>query len=274
VLAELAREEGAFWDALVEDRFRDLVTTSENKRSIRICDLLLPLNLVGAGPDAQSGTPQALRALTKRLIRRLYEETGGSRQGLTAAHVKQVVHLALESSRGHRVELPRGVVADREFGDLVFWRRGSAEGAARPAELERHGRGTAYRHLVTLPKCGKTRVSVPELKRRFCLKVIDWSLPERDTTIEDVALDADRLCAPLVLRNWRPGDAYRVRGHRQVQKLKRMFLERHVPRRDRASWPVLESAGRVAWVRGMPPADDFCAGEGTRTGVVIEEERL
>ena len=117
-------------------------------------------------------------------------------------------------------------------------------------------------------------MSVPELKRRFCLKVIDWSSPERDTTTEGPALDADRLCAPLVLRNWRRGDAYRAQGHRQVQKLKRMFLERHVPKQERVSWPVLESAGRVAWVRGMPPAAEFCAGDGTRVGVVIEEQRL
>jgi tRNA(Ile)-lysidine synthetase-like protein len=132
----------------------------------------------------------------------------------------------------------------------------------------------AYEHLVSLPDRGETTVSVPELKRRFCLKVIDWSWAERDTTQENAALDRDRLSAPLVLRNWRQGDAYRARGHREVHKLKRMFLARHVPRRERASWPVLESAGRLAWVRGMPPAEEFSAGEGTRVGVVIEEEHL
>jgi len=104
--------------------------------------------------------------------------------------------------------------------------------------------------------------------------VIDWPIGERDTKREDATLDLERLRAPLVLRNWRPGDAYRARGRREVQKIKRMFLAQRVPMRDRAGWPVLESAGRVAWARGMPPADEFCADEGTRVGVVIEEERL
>ena len=273
-LAKLAREEEAFWDALVDDRFRALAAKRKDTFAIRIANLLSPMNLAEgpASPQAQSNLP--MRALTERLIRRLYQETSGSRQGLAAEHVSQVIHVASESSSGHRVELPRGIVAERIFGDLVFSRPLNTKRAAQSIECGREAHARAYEHQITLPERGETTVSVPELKRRFCLKVIDWSSPERDTTTESPALDADRLCAPLVLRNWRQGDAYRAQGHRQVRKLKRMFLERHVPKQERVSWPVLESAGRVAWVRGMPPAAEFCAGEGTRVGVVIEEQRL
>ena len=272
-LAELAREEEEFWAALVEDRVQTLVTKRDETRSIAVRDLLWPLDLAAGTTSSETGVPRrppkALRALTERLIRRLYEEMSGGRQGLTAGHVRQVIHLVSESESGHSVELPGGVVVDRVFSELVLARRGGRGCAGEPSETE-----TTYQHLVTLPERGEAIVPVPELKRRFCLKVIDWSLAERDTSRENAALDRDRLDAPLVLRNWRQGDAYRARGHREVQKLKRMFLARHVPRRDRASWPVLESAGRVAWVRGMPPADEFSVGEGTRVGVVIEEERL
>jgi len=82
------------------------------------------------------------------------------------------------------------------------------------------------------------------------------------------------LGAPLILRNWRPGDAYRPLGRRHALKLKEMFLARHIPRRERAAWPVLESGGRVAWVRGMAPAEEFRTRKGTRAGVLIEEDRL
>jgi tRNA(Ile)-lysidine synthase len=272
-LAELAREEEAFWEALVEDRFQKLVAKRDEACSVALRDLLCPLDL---DADAASNKlwipqrpPKALRALTERLIRRLYKETSGGQQGLTAGHVRQVIHLASDSASGRCVQLPGGVVADRVFSELVFARRRAAGRASEPSETE-----ATYRHLVTLPDRGEAVVRVPELKRRFCLKVIDWSLAERDTNRENTALDRDRLGAPLVLRNWRHGDAYRARGHREAHSLKRMFLARHVPRHDRARWPVLESAGRVAWVRGMPPAEEFSAGEGTRVGVVIEEERL
>jgi len=272
-LAELARQEEAFWDVLVEDRFRKLATPRDETLRIALPDLFGPIDMArDRAPGERSvppGQPNSLCALTERLIRRLYQEVSGGRQGLTARHVRQLIHLASESSSGHHVELPGGVVAERVFSELVFSGR-PGSGSLRKTS----GGEGAYQHLVTLPDRGETTVSVPELKRRFCLKVIDWSLTERETTKEKVALDRDRLSAPLVLRNWRQGDAYRARGHREVEKLKRMFLARHVPRRDRASWPVLESGGRVAWVRGMPPADEFSAGEGTRVGVVIEEERL
>lgn len=275
-LAKLAREEETFWSTLVEDRFRALVRQNEEALTIRIRDLLSPMEL---SPGASGGealqekeSPQPLRALTERLIRRLYQEARGDRQGLTSAHVAQVIHLVSESSSGHRVELPGGITAERVFGDLIFSRAHRKE---RPSKLkETPDRERTFQHVVALPDHGATSVSVPELKRRFCLKVIDWPIGERDTKREDTALDADRLRPPLVLRNWRPGDAYRARGRRQVQKLKRMFLAQRVPMRDRAGWPVLESAGRVAWVRGMPPADEFCVRKGTRLGVVIEEERL
>jgi tRNA(Ile)-lysidine synthase len=272
-LAELAREEGEFWSALVEDRFRALATRNEGALRIPVHDLLAPMNLEGTEAKAKSSPSQPTRALTERLIRRLYEKVRGGRQGLTGEHVKQVIQLAAESSSGHRVELPDGVVADRVFGDLVFSSLRANHGL-KAGESETEERATRFQHAVALPQRGETSLSVPELKRRFCLKVIDWPPPERETTNENVALDADRLCAPLVLRNWREGDAYRVRGHKRAQKLKRMFLERRIPKNDRTGWPVLESAGRVAWVPGMPPVDDFCAGAGTRVGVVIKEERF
>jgi tRNA(Ile)-lysidine synthase len=127
---------------------------------------------------------------------------------------------------------------------------------------------------VSLPEHGSATVSIPELGTCLRLKVIDWPSAASDTKRDGRALDADLLRTPLILRNWRPGDAYRPRGRRQARKLKQMFLAGRVPSRDRAHWPVLESDGRVIWARGMPPAEDFCAREGTRAGVVIEEDRL
>ena len=125
-----------------------------------------------------------------------------------------------------------------------------------------------------LPDRGATTVSVPELKRCFRLKVIDWPVSERDTKLECVALDAHLLRVPLILRNWRPGDAYQPRGAGQAQKLKRMFLAKRIPIRDRAGWPVLESDGRIVWVRDMPAAEEYRASARTSAGVVIEEQGL
>jgi len=132
----------------------------------------------------------------------------------------------------------------------------------------------SYLYMVDLPATGATTVPVPELSTCFHLKIVDWPLGESDTKIDTGAFDAGTLRSPLLLRSWRPGDAYRPRGHRQSRKLKQMFQAERVPRQQRVRWPVLESAGQVIWARGMAPAAEFCVRENTRVGLLIEEESL
>ncbi|HEX4001932.1 MAG TPA: tRNA lysidine(34) synthetase TilS [Candidatus Acidoferrales bacterium] len=270
-IARLSREEEQFWSALVEDRLQELARSKDGALAINVRDLLAPIALsAGTGPyDRHKGNAESaasLRALTERLIRRLYQRVSGSAQGPTAERVEQVIRLAVESTSGRGVELPGGVRAERNFDELIFSRAGGrAKGDERPKA------SCAYQYSVKLPKQGETTVSVPELKRCFRLKVIDWPHAERETKAECIALDADLLRPPLILRNWRPGDVYRPQGRRQARKLKRMFLAKRIPIRERAGWPVLESGGRIVWVRGMPAADEYCAGAGTSAGIVIEE---
>lgn len=272
-LARFAREEELFWTALVEDRYRSCVKSTGGELRIEIRDLLCPLSLRGVPPEAvANNVAPSLRALTERLIRRLYSEAQGHCRGLSARHVEQVIHLAGQSGSGHHVELPGGIRVERVFNELIF-SRVSAKKSAGPSRGTR-AQQDAYQYVVTLPDRGAATVSIPELGSCIRLKVIDWPAAQRETKSYGEALDADLLRTPLILRNWRPGDAYRPRGRRQHRKLKQMFLAGRVPGRERARWPVLESDGRVVWARGMPPAEEYCAREGTQAGVVIEEDRL
>lgn len=269
-LARLSREEQHFWGALVEDRFGNLVREESGRFAVQARDLISPLASVVSSPANPSGPFGApFRALTERLVRRLYEGVRGNCRDLTAGHVDQVIHLASGCTSGSRIELPGGVVAERIFGELVFSQAARAARGTRGTETARVP--LAYNYVVSLPSKGMAAISVPELGARFLLKMIDWSSTERDTNLEDT-LDADLLKSTLTLRNWRPGDAYRPRGHRQARKLKQLFLARRVPRDERSHWPVIECGGRIVWSRDMPLADDFCAGDRTKTGLRIEIE--
>jgi tRNA(Ile)-lysidine synthase len=273
-LARFAREEEAFWAALVEDCFLARCKQAGEAVSIAIHDLLAPLGpLAHLRPSAKTqAEPASSRSLTERLIRRLYQELRGDCRDLAAGHVEQVIRLATESSSGKRVELPGRIVAERAFNEIIFSRQNPAGLGA--GLKETIPKPNAYQYVVSLPDRGTTTVSIPELGTSFRLKVIDWPSAERDTKRDGKVLDAALLRTPLILRNWRPGDAYRPHGRRQTRKLKQMFLAGRVPGRERAGWPVLESAGQVIWARGMPAAEDFCAREGTQRGVVIEEDHL
>ena len=270
-LARLARADETFWSALVEDRFRALVIRESAGFAIRVPDLLAPLPL--APGDVPAGWPDALR---RRIVRRIVEAVkaaappGASHHGqLTAHHVEQVLRLASEMPSGSSIHLPAGIAAQRSFDRLVFSLRDSS-----PAARETSGAAPAYEYVVELPARGSAAVDVPEIGKRYRLKVIDWPAAPRDTRDSASALDVDLLRRPLVLRNWRPGDAYRPQGSRSVRKLKRLFLDRRIAARERPGWPVLTSAGKVAWAGRLPAAEEFAARSSTRAGLLIDEETL
>ena len=272
-LARLSREQEIFWNALVEDRFRCHSRVAKSEVRIDISHLLSPLEgIIAASGGASSSCAAPDRAVTERLVRRLYSQVRGDFRELGLRHIEQVIHLAAASSSGRRVTLPGGIIVERNFGELAF--RAAAHQTESGANSKAGRAFAGFQYVVCLPALGETSVSVTELGTRFDLKVIDWSFEERDTKREAQALDAGLLRTPLVLRSWRAGDAYRPRGHRQPRKLKHMLLAGRIPSGARAAWPVLESAGQVIWAKGLPLSEDYCAREGTRTGLVIEEHRL
>lgn len=268
-LARLASGEEALWAALAEERFRAHVSETRQGLALRIQALFLPW---GTPAEAPGRLDESTRAIARRLIRRVIAQLHGEAVETTAAHIEQVLHLATGSSSGHRVLLPGRAVVERSFDRLLF---SLARSAGKPTETLRVSpESNSYEYPVGLPERGTATISVPELGKRFSLKLIDWSQAPRDTKRESVALDAGRLRAPLVLRNWRSGDAYRPRGRRAARKVKDFLQASRVALPQRAGWPVLTCGGELIWALGMPPAEGFGVNERTRVGLVIAEEGL
>jgi tRNA(Ile)-lysidine synthase len=271
-MARLAREDESFWFALVAERIAALTRRDGERIGIRCADLLAPAGFL---PPAAAG---AQRALAQRIVRGIVHALPGARRQLTARHVAQVLRLAEKSQSGHGTEIP-GAVAERTFDWLWF------EAASGSAQLET-GRPAAESKVVSsaaggfarMLQLGKTgedlTVAVPEIGRRICLKVIDWSARARETGLADAAIDVELLRSPLMLRSWRPGDSFRPQGRRRPLKLKQFLREGRIAIRERQGWPVLTSAGELVWARGLPVAAEFSPGKATRTGVLIREEAL
>lgn len=261
-LAALARDEEEFWKASVKERCSQLVTKAGENSSITARDLLWPM---GDSPQERFAGKNPFRALTQRIVRHLYAGAGPSHGELSRSHVEQVIRLT-EKSTGRCLELPGGVRVRKEFDRLVFTSGGYCLAKPTPPE------SVSYAYSIELPTRGSVAVSVPELGRCFRLKVIDWPNRERETTCEGVVLDAERLRSPLILRNWKSGDAYCPRGRRRLRKVTRMLSAGCITAAQRALWPVLTSAGSVVWVDQMPVAAEFSASEATRTGVWIFDD--
>src|SRR6185437_2045664 len=263
-LASLAHDDEDFCSAFVEQCHQRFISRTPRGFSIDVDELLFPIVDLPCQKGAESNP---CHALTQRLVRRLFADAAQTEGQLTRKHVEQVILLAEHGSSGRKLELPGGVTVEREFDRLIFCQ---SDRMTRLTSDKTSSRSVvSYQYEVTLPESGSAAISIPELGRSFRLKMIDWPTAQRDTRHEGVVLDAERLAAPLVLRNWSPGDAYRPTGRRQTHKLARMFARGRVGFTERALWPVLTSAGRVAWADRMPVADEFSTTDATRTGLWI-----
>jgi tRNA(Ile)-lysidine synthase len=268
-LSAISREDEAFWKALSRARLDALLENKGERFRIRCADLLNPLQ--GAQIPGLHLPQEARLALARRLVRGIVEELRGHCRQWTAGHVERVIGLAASGSSGSRAELP-GVLVEKSFDWLCF---SPATARQNTGAAESNSAAVAFSHAVELGNPGEsTMVAVPEIGRRFHLKVVDWHLLRSDTDQGKAVLDRDLLDLPLVLRNWRPGDSFRPKGRRSSRKLKQFLRMKRIAVSDRAGWPVLTSANVLAWTRGLPVADEFASRPSTRAAVLITEEEL
>jgi tRNA(Ile)-lysidine synthase len=269
-LAAHSREDESFWALLVEDRFRKLVRFEGDSIWIPIHDLLQPLEFASdLGSDSA-----AMAALTSRLVRKILAELRGDRFGITSRHIEDVIHLATVSTSGHELHLPSDITVERRFDELRFTRRRSHSAESVETVESALDKSLEFEREVALASQSDQAFDVPVIGVRLRLKVIDWPDGQRDTKREAAVADWNRLSAPVVVRNSRRGDTFRFQGRIRDRKLKQLLCERRIAVRERQSWPVLISAGRVVWARGFPVAEGFATHGKTRKALVISEEPL
>jgi len=262
-LAELAREDNARLEFECELRLSAVAKQGMGGTAIGIRELALG----ETQPKSHSRREEEFwrdgaRAMSKRMVRQLVQRVKARPGELGAIHVEAVLQLARSGHSGKILQLPGGVEVRRERDRLIF--RAAAPCTDKPEPA-------TFSLQVNLPAKG-TELRLDALSRILRLRVIDWPSEGRETSNTGAVLDLARLRAPLELRNWRPGDAMRPTGHQNRHTLARLLNELGASRWEKERWLVLTSAGKVAWVLGLPVADEFAAAEGSRAAVVISEE--
>jgi tRNA(Ile)-lysidine synthase len=271
VIASLAQTDELFWDALLDVALANVARDEDGSYSLPAAELLRPSVLLAVLQHSQRGA-RGWDALASRMVIRLFERLTPESGHLNAGHVLGVLRFARAGRSGRRLVLPGGVEVSKSFERLRFSRIEAADARIGSAAVETSAAGGSYHLDVQFPEAGTLQFELPSLRKRLGLKVFDWPDAPRDTIPAGEALDRDLLRSPLVIRNWRPGDKYRPAGRRSVVKLKRLLAEKRVEASRRGFWPVLTSAGRVAWALGLPAAAEFAATPKTRTGLLIVEE--
>jgi tRNA(Ile)-lysidine synthase len=266
-LARIASEEEAFLQFFVRLRWWKLPSKGTDSLEIPITELLKPWVDAETQKEFPVARGELEKPLTKRLLRQIIESMKPRRGQLSAKDIDEIFELVLHGQSGKSLHLPGGIHAKRGRDKIVF------SLADKTTSEKRETQNQEYEYKIDLGS-GGGEAKVAELACVFRLRVIDWPPKRGETSRDGAVLDRDRLRIPVVLRNWRSGDRLRPLGHRSAHKLKRLLNEKHVSRWERDGWPVLTSGGVLAWARGFPVAAEFAANEGTRTAIVIVEEKI
>jgi tRNA(Ile)-lysidine synthase len=249
-LAELAREDEAYLESQTEALRRRSEGRKRDEVSILLAEFVRePLSL------------------KTRLLRQVIEGVKPHEGQVSAAHIEAVIALAEHPAGGKSLDLPGGIEVLRGPDALLIRKR-----AGSSAKTDGKTPEKAYAYEVHLRSEG-AELHIVELSTVLRLKVIDWPPEGRETKFTGAVLDRGRLGVPLVVRNWRPGDAMQPLNHQEPHKLARLLNENGVSRWDKELWPVLTSGGKCAWTRGLPVDVKFGVDKRTKVGVVITEER-
>ncbi|HXC48067.1 MAG TPA: tRNA lysidine(34) synthetase TilS [Candidatus Sulfotelmatobacter sp.] len=261
-LAELAREDNTYLDFTARFRVSEVAKEIGTDISVPVGEMAGSYKgIVKSGRKEKYPEENSL-ALRKRMVREIVKRVKPRTGELGALHVEAVLHLAQSGHSGKILQLPGGVDVRRTQDSLVFCPAAAPKDKSEPSTFSLY---------VNLPATGQ-ELRLDALSRILRFRVIDWPSEGRETTKAGAVLDRDRLRVPLELRNWRAGDAMRPSGHQNRHTVARLLNELGASRWEKESWPVLTSAGKLAWVLGLPVADEFAMTEGSRAAVVITEE--
>ena len=190
-------------------------------------------------------------ALARLVVVRLAERAAGRLVPGAGSRVDELLALGVEGGSAE-LHIGGGVRAVVEYGVLRM---------APVGDLERPD-------AVTLDVPGRARFGSWEVVCRL-------GEPASPSGVgsDSGLLDADLAGAALTVRGWRHGDRMEPLGLGGSKTLADLFSDRHLPRAERATVPIVAAGEAIAWVPGIATAERFRVTEATRRTIVLRATR-
>ena len=182
-------------------------------------------------------------ALARRIVKRALERVAGRRVGFD--HVERLLAVAAESVA--EVDLP-GCRASITHGHVTIGPPGPRRPRSTPS--------TGFAYSLQIPG----EVEIPEAKMTVAVERVTGGSPTTGMSArgEAVYVAGGQVTAPLIVRSWRPGDAFRPLGLGGHKKLQDLFVDRKIDRQSRRKVPIVADKKRgIVWVVGHSVSDDF-----------------
>jgi tRNA(Ile)-lysidine synthase len=221
-VADWAREEEAYWE-------REVARIAPGLLAVKP-----PAVLVDAAALARFPA-----AVARRIVRRAIELAKGDLRAVGFDHVRAILELAAAPGGSGRLQVP-GVDVFRSFD----WLRLAPPAAFEPREF-----------AVPLPVPGRAELPAGAA---LAAEVVENNIytSQSDSVYNDGVgcLNWSRVSAPLLVRNWTPGDRYQPVGYSGEEKVKTLFQRARIPLWERRRWPVLTGGGEIVWVLRFGPS--------------------
>ncbi len=189
------------------------------------------------------------KAVVNRVVMRVIQELCGSLDGFESKHYEAIVGLKDKTS-GKRVSLPKGLYAQKEYGDIIV-------GFSKPTSSAVIPLGTEKELLIF----GNVMVRARTVKK-FDL---------RHVTSSRQVFDLDEIEPPLFMRNRKRGDYIITRIGKK--KIKKLYQESRVPLHKRNEPMLLCDQKGILWIFGLARAFRGFIGKHSKKILVVEFER-
>ncbi|HKV94195.1 MAG TPA: tRNA lysidine(34) synthetase TilS [Candidatus Angelobacter sp.] len=248
-LADVARAEDDYWSKELESLLPRLVRQGKPTRSGRTttgeAEKILAVDLTSLRAQ-----PEAVRSL---VLQKTAEQLGVV---LEHKHIQELTQVILRPGRSKNLTLPDGLLAECGLRELRF----SLKTPKGPAD---------YRYSLAIPG----EVKVPELGKKIRALVISDGKQKISGYNSPLLLSRNLLAPELTVRNWQPGDRFFPAHSQSPKKVKELLQPSRLgggfSATERKLWPVIESAGKLVWMRGFPVPQAYAVQTGE--AVLIEE---
>jgi tRNA(Ile)-lysidine synthase len=202
-------------------------------------------------------------ALQRRLLRHSAQQLGAA---LDFAATEAIRTLALEGRAGQKRELAQGFRAERTPRELRLSVEAVSAGkvdavpeytGAIPGEILAPAFGIRLKIDVASAEAGGELAGEAKASVKVTSEACSSGAKARGGSADNLygLKPVSFAGAPLAdrtakLRNWRPGDRVRLRYSGSPRKVKEVLERLRVTGSGRMVWPVLETGGRIIWMRG------------------------
>lgn len=205
-------------------------------------------------------------AAQRRILRKAISRIKGNLRRIGFVNIDAVIDLLEKGPAYGRLDLPDRIRIRRN-GDILLISR--EKSPLRNLDVESdHPEPFVFEYKIPKPES----VFIKEIGAHMeFTEMSTETLPEGCCTGQYTGFfDKDTLGFPMVIRNYRQGDAFRPMGMTGTQKLKKFFIDKKVPRSERIKCPILLSRNKIIWVVGHRTDESVKMTPSTRNVLKVE----